>query len=982
VRIVVDLQGCQTASRERGIGRYAFSLARAMLAEGGRHDIILALNGQHPETVSSIRYQFRDLLPLANIRAWQSPEVPGWHKQDRPWAIRSAELIREQFLASLEPDAVFISSLFEGFDGDAVTSIGLLPAAAPAGVILYDLTPVRLPQTYLSSGPTRQWYHDKLRHLKKSSRSFAISEFSRQDGIELLGLHPERVCNISAAADPRFSPLALTGDESLAIRRENNAPHGYTFYYGGFDPHKNIERLIDAFAMLPASVRQANPLLLAGAVHPIYTESFAQRIARLELPASEVRFIGRVDDSELVRLIAASTAVVYPSMLEGFGLPVLEAMSVGAATICSSGGSLPEVIGRADAMFDPYDSGSIAGKLHQVLTDEGFRDELRGYGLKRAKLFSWQNSARKVLEGLESAHEEAISMAGRRRSFASAGPVRPKLAWLSDASVHSARITAVAHLSEYYDIDVYLENVSDADIVVAGSPVLPLAAIDDRRGLYDRVIVDCPRADRWCRHEPAVVVRRDGQPGIDGLTALPACLALLPAIPDAWSDEESELDGWANAAKAIIEEAYCAPSSPYVLAQSIVKVVPAGTPADYWSEVARAVVANRPLNTKQRLLVDFTGIGVAGRLDKGGIPHVVQRIFDNLLDVIPNEIDILPVQFSQNGEVLTTAHSVTELLPMRNKITPAVDCNIEPQTGDIFLGLNLHHSLARSANFARRMREVGGRLYAVVYDLLPMTHPGWFPAGLAASHKGWFRHVSTWDGLVCISQAVANEVLAELSHGLSPDRQPPVTWFHLGADFPCEAGSLAFPEFGGRPSILHVGQIWVRKGHEQTLAAFEKLWSRRIDANYVIAGRAEYGMERFIERLRNHPERGRRLHWFDSPDDTVLTSLYRAARGVVIPSEAEGFGLPLVEAVWFGRPLLCRDLPVFREIVGNGACYFSGLDASALSNSLMEWIAMLGNGVAPLADGTRILSWRDSAEALAKAIGIGDARRDAIREAA
>jgi hypothetical protein len=202
------------------------------------------------------------------------------------------------------------------------------------------------------------------------------------------------------------------------------------------------------------------------------------------------------------------------------------------------------------------------------------------------------------------------------------------------------------------------------------------------------------------------------------------------------------------------------------------------------------------------------------------------------------------------------------------------------------------------------------------------------------------------------------------------------TWFHLGGDFAEPAHAEPLPELAERRMILHVSQVWARKGHEQTLKAFEALWVAGVDANYVIVGHPGYGVDGLIERLRSHPERGKRLHWFEDCDDAVLARLYATADGVLVPSEAEGFGLPLIEAIHHDRPVLCRDLPVFRELAGDQVRYFEGLDAAALAAALRSWLVDLASGAARPATGVRLLSWQESAVQLLSAIGLAPERSE------
>ena len=131
-----------------------------------------------------------------------------------------------------------------------------------------------------------------------------------------------------------------------------------------------------------------------------------------------------------------------------------------------------------------------------------------------------------------------------------------------------------------------------------------------------------------------------------------------------------------------------------------------------------------------------------------------------------------------------------------------------------------------------------------------------------------------------------------------------------------------------------VGTIEPRKGHAQVLDAFELLWRTNAERTLIVAGKQGWHVESFIERLKSHPEAGRRLIWLPDTSDSQLAQLYADLDGLIMASEAEGFGLPLVEAAHYGMPLFVRDLPVFREVAGDHAVYFTAKNGAELAPQL------------------------------------------------
>ncbi|TIP24704.1 MAG: glycosyltransferase family 4 protein, partial [Mesorhizobium sp.] len=161
MRIVIDMQGAQGSSAKRGIGRYTLALAHALIKSGRHHEILLALNGANTELTLDIRSEFAGILPEENIKVWHTPKNVSELFDGKPWLRTSAEMLREAFLAKLQPDVLLVSSLFEGLDSSTVTSIGRLTTRIPTAVILFDLIPYlhRLP--YLQNRTIESWYERK-----------------------------------------------------------------------------------------------------------------------------------------------------------------------------------------------------------------------------------------------------------------------------------------------------------------------------------------------------------------------------------------------------------------------------------------------------------------------------------------------------------------------------------------------------------------------------------------------------------------------------------------------------------------------------------------------------------------------------------------------------------------------------------------------------------------------------------------------------
>ncbi|MGH7484625.1 MAG: glycosyltransferase, partial [bacterium] len=179
MRIVVDLQGAQTSvSRTRGIGRYSVGFAKALARDAGSHEVWLALNDLFLETIEPLRAEFDDLVPQERLIVWQAPAAVAENAPSNRGRRELGERVREAFLAGLAPDIVHISSLFEGFVDDALTSVGVFDQSLPTAATLYDLIPLLYREHYLVDLLKEAWYERKLTHLRRADLCLAISESS------------------------------------------------------------------------------------------------------------------------------------------------------------------------------------------------------------------------------------------------------------------------------------------------------------------------------------------------------------------------------------------------------------------------------------------------------------------------------------------------------------------------------------------------------------------------------------------------------------------------------------------------------------------------------------------------------------------------------------------------------------------------------------------------------------------------------------
>jgi len=836
MRIVIDLQGAQTGSRFRGIGYYSLSLVQAIIRNKGEHEIILALNGLFPKTIESIRSAFEGLLPQENIRVWDAPGPVAEIYQENTWRRKTAERIREAFFASLMPDFILLTTLFEGFYDDFVGSVRVLDQSTPTAVILYDLIPLINREIYLADPLKLAWYQNKVLHCKRAQLLLSISESSRQEALEYLDSTEDAVVNISSATDSRFSPLQLSTSQQEELRSKFGLLRDCLMCSGATDYRKNHLRLISAYAKLPKAVRSQHQLAFVGGLPDAHRSSFLSHAAKCGLNEGELIITGQVTDDEMIALYNLCKAIIFPSWHEGFGLPVLEAMSCGRAVIASNTSSLPEVVGYHEALFDPFDEHSMANKIESVLTDDTFRAGLELHGLERSKMFSWESSATHSIAAMENYHDQFGSV--QRNNVA-----------LSDNDTFRASL---------------IESIAKQ------------------------------------------------------------------------SSPHSEHDLLCSAA---------------------------------------AIAQNHQTHNKRQLLVDISEL--TQRDAKSGIQRVTRSILRELLNNQPDGWRVEPIYATTNKGY----HYARRFTQQFSAIHPVelIDEPVEYYSNDIFLGLDLlHPKIATSQiEFYQSLRNHGGKVFFVVYDILPILLPQYVNDGVSAGHFEWMNVVAQSDGALCISKAVADEVDTWMKEHLQERLRPfNISWFNLGVDVENSIPSNGIPDDANtmlkvireRPSFLMVGTIEPRKGHAQTLAAFEQLWSEGLEAHLVIVGKQGWMIEELIDKLSNHPELGNRLFWLEGISDEYLGKIYAASTCLISASEGEGFGLPLIEAARHQLPIIARDIPVFREVAGEHAFYFNGKEPKTLSDTIKIWLTLKAEGKEPQSQKIPWLTWKESTEQLLQVI--------------
>lgn len=351
-----------------GLGRYTQELMTALLAIDSENDYVAFYNRPREAQVDP---------PLDRISHLTT------NLATKPW--RMTALIGH--LARIPQDRLFPEvDVFHATDH-------LLPRLARVRSVftLHDLVFRFYPETHKL---LNRWFLALMmpRFLEAADAVIAVSEWTKKDAIELYGLDEDKVSVIYEGVNPRFRPAP--SETISVIRQKYGLPEGFILSVGTIEPRKNLTSLLEAYH----SLRNARPdlkLVIVGKKGWLY-EGFFRKLHKLGLE-NEVIFPGFVRDEDLPALYSAADLFVFPSLYEGFGLPVLEAMACGAPVVTSNTSSLPEVAGEAALLIDPRSLEALARAMRDVLDNKILRDDLRARGPKQAAKFTWETAARETL---------------------------------------------------------------------------------------------------------------------------------------------------------------------------------------------------------------------------------------------------------------------------------------------------------------------------------------------------------------------------------------------------------------------------------------------------------------------------------------------------------------------------------------------------------------------------------------------------------
>lgn len=381
---------------------------------------------------------------------------------------------------------------------------------------------------------------------------------------------------------------------------------------------------------------------------------------------------------------------------------------------------------------------------------------------------------------------------------------------------------------------------------------------------------------------------------------------------------------------------------------------------------ARRIVAptRRENAEKRRLYVDLS---VISNHDAGtGIQRVVRAIAFALTSEAQSQWDIRFVSARKKKRYFEICWpTLTDALK-----NDGLEMRARP--GDVFVGLDYAlDAVRRHRRQLARFRKDGGTLWFLVHDLLPLNHPEWFSSNTVIRYQAWLGILAGLaDGFLCNSPQTEDEIRTALAevYGISDGYQMQVLPMGHAIVDPDQAEIPALRFDGSVAFALMVGTLEPRKGHADVIAAFEELWRQGRPDRLVLVGRLGWHVDALRELIMKHPEYQKRLLWFDDVGDAELFGIYDACTGVIIASHGEGFGLPVIEALGQGKPVLARDLAVFRVHQSKGLqCFPANASAAEIAKVVGRWLDAAKCGEIAVTRPSE--DWRASANKLLEAIG-------------
>lgn len=946
-KILIDLQCLQTESAHRGIGRYTYNLTVNILQQNTEYDIHILLSSGLPNVVK-VRQQFKDYVPDSHFHVF-TPVTPCYAiDPNNRQNMEASEFMYEAFVAKINPDLLFITSLFEGVADNSVFSISNYFTIKTI-VIGYDLIPFHYEELYLQDPCVKLFLYKRLSTLSNSNCILCISEYITNDIKNYLQY--ANCINISTGRVEVFEQQehgVYFAEKFIELDQKK-----YILYTGGTDFRKNLDGLIKAYTKLSENLKNQYSLVIVGSIPDSEVINLQNKIIKAGVSKNSYIFT-YVSDEELVWLYRNTHLFVFPSLDEGFGLPVLEAMQCGAVVCCGDNSSLIEVSGLSEMLFDSKNSESITNKITKLLIDEELRNKIMNHSKEQIKKFSWKSTATKAINSMDVLLSSSTD-----------GDIvlKPKLLVSVVTNMCHNVTMLLRRLSNYFALILIYDDIIPNKWFLGSYKQIPSSELDSMsyNNEYSCIIFDDYRqlgtlSNEMQKLNIQMIINVSENEDFDILNAIALSYYFVKPVPIRLITDDV-LYLLCKSAKVQAEQLSLA---RYVLLNNNIL------------ETSSALSQN--VNNHQ-LTTIYVDISSLAKIDHNtGIQRVekivLQELFYNYVD-----FRIVPIYFER--ERFYVAYKfISKLLSVEIDKSTLPDYALSSfADNSIFIGIDLHFDFLFNdcaVTFLKKQKIKGTKLYNIQYDLIPIL-PNYSTDVMSKHfHNNMMRCSLFFDGTIAISKAVANEYsnwYLNSHSNLSIDNYN-IGYFHLGCDIDNYNSHHASDKIedlsmlDNKKYMLMVSTLEPRKGHAQVLEAFEKLWLEGSEYCLVLVGKEGWNVDELITKIRSHPQLNKKLIWLQGISDQSLTKVYEMSTAFIMASFAEGFGLGIVESAKYNKPLILRDIPVFREIAEDNAFYFDCLTGDDLAADLNCWIGLHESGKEPKSDKLKTITWKESCDQL------------------
>ena len=453
MKIGIDLFPLKTYSFTRGIGKYSYNLVKHLIRNDERN----------------LFYLFN--VPEANIQEFsrkntivssQKPSIDDANKMDYFIITSLIELDSEEYLNPIEIEC-------------------------KKSLIFYDLIPVIFWENYIDTLPKNiiDDYFKRLSYLPDFDLIYAISNSTKKDLIDILEIPEEKIKVIGAGLDENFKIINYSESSNLKVLRKYNLHNRFILTTPGIDFRKNISGLFNAFAQLNKRYRDSLNLVLVCRLLPTEERYLKKLWDNLSLPSKNLVLTNYIPVDELVALYDTAELFTFPSFYEGFGLPVLEAMSRGCPVITSNISSLPEICEEAALYADPYNPGDIAQSIEKILEDSNLKNKLIRFGKVQARKFSWDRVALRVIESYSLTDTIHQNTRNTRNKIALFTPLNPIKSGISDYSED-----LIPFLTKFMDIDIFIDEsyLPSSQSIKQFCSIFPAKKFENMHNSYDMIV--------------------------------------------------------------------------------------------------------------------------------------------------------------------------------------------------------------------------------------------------------------------------------------------------------------------------------------------------------------------------------------------------------------------------------------------------------------------------------------------------------------